>query len=88
VQTPRKRLTFPLFPLALAALAHRVVPLSSSASVVVAHAASLLTGYPAARIHVVELVIVLFSSKGEGGLEDAEVKSAFSGGWDLYTYLY
>ncbi|KAH9020179.1 hypothetical protein EDB85DRAFT_2005753 [Lactarius pseudohatsudake] len=63
-----KRLTFPVVPLALAALANRVVKLSSSASVVIVHAASLLTGRPA-RLHVVMSVIY---SKGAGGLKDAD----------------
>lgn len=35
-------LTFPVFPLALVALSHRVVPPTSSAGIVVAHVAALI----------------------------------------------
>ena len=52
-----KQLTSALFPLALAALAHGVVPLSSAARVVVAHTASLLT-----RFHV-NLSVFVFKTR-------------------------
>ena len=47
-----------MFPLALAALAHRVVKLVPSIRVVVADAAALIGVRPAARLHVVQSVIV------------------------------
>jgi len=55
VSTPAASIVSALFPFALVALAHGLVPLSSGAGVVVAHAASLLTSRPAGGFHVVKL---------------------------------
>ena len=74
-----------MFPLALAALAHRVVKLVPSVRVVVAHAAALIGVRPAARLHVVQSVIVQRCRRSKNR-DVKKLKATFFRAWGFILY--